>query len=132
MLAPLTHSLRPHPQVYAHYRPVAKKPSTGVARTGSERTLTIDSGDSGKEREAVPVRERLSITCRLVKDFQQEIQLFARLAEDRTTAIFFVLVPVSGPIMIAVVCRPLQPRLCVGGSRVRTLSLPYRGTMGFY
>ncbi|CAN0312688.1 unnamed protein product, partial [Ectocarpus sp. 13 AM-2016] len=66
-------------QVYAHYRPVAKSPAA-VARKGSQRALDMSAAadDPGKEAEAVTVRERLSITCRLVKDFQQEIQLFAR------------------------------------------------------
>lgn len=66
-------------QVYAHYRPVAKRPAA-VTRKGSERLLSLQTdGDPGKEgAEAMTVRERLSITCRLVKDFQQEIQLFAR------------------------------------------------------
>ena len=64
-------------QVYAHYRPVAKKPA--LTRKGSERLLSLQTEGSRKEgAEAVAVRERLSITCRLVKDFQQEIQLFAR------------------------------------------------------
>ncbi|CAM9221770.1 unnamed protein product [Scytosiphon promiscuus] len=70
-------------QVYAHYRPIAKKPAAAAAavgRRGSQRILNVLPDDPGKEAEAVAVRERLSITCRLVKDFQQEIQLFARCA----------------------------------------------------
>ena len=56
------------------------KSPAAVARKGSQRALTVSAAadDPGKEAEAVTVRERLSITCRLVKDFQQEIQLFAR------------------------------------------------------
>lgn len=58
---------------------MAKSPAA-VARKGSQRALDVSAAadDPGKEAEAVTVRERLSITCRLVKDFQQEIQLFAR------------------------------------------------------
>lgn len=67
-------------QVYAHYRPVAKKAAAVIGRRGSQRLLNTLPDDPGKEAEAVTVRERLSITCRLVKDFQQEIQLFARFA----------------------------------------------------
>lgn len=65
------------PQVYAHYRPVARR-APPLARRGSERGLTVSTGDVADEAGNVFVRERLSITCRLVKDFQQEIQLFAR------------------------------------------------------
>lgn len=64
-------------QVYAHYRPLPNK-SPAVTSTASERDLDLSAIASGKEAEAVTVRERLSITCRLVKDFQQEIQLLAR------------------------------------------------------
>lgn len=65
--------------MYAHYRPVAKTSPT-VSRKGSEHDLMLSEDDPGKEAEAVSVLERLSITCRLVKDFQQEIQLIARSA----------------------------------------------------
>lgn len=58
------------------------KKSPPVARKGSERDLDLSSTEPGKETEAVTVRERLSITCRLVKDFQQEIQLLARSEPD--------------------------------------------------
>lgn len=72
--------LRPvsNQKVYAHYRPVAKRTPPALARKGSDRALTLQAAEPGREAEAVTVRERLSITCRLVKDFQQEIQLFAR------------------------------------------------------
>lgn len=65
------------PQVYAHYRPMPNK-SPVATRQGSERDLDLSAIEPGRETEAVTVRERLSITCRLVKDFQQEIQLLAR------------------------------------------------------
>ncbi|CAM9517284.1 unnamed protein product, partial [Pylaiella littoralis] len=64
-------------QVFAHYRPVAKEPAA-LSRKGSERVMSAQTDDPGREVEAVTVHERLSITCRLVKDFQQEIQLYAR------------------------------------------------------
>lgn len=54
------------------------KKASAVTRQGSERDLDQSAIEPGKETEAVTVRERLSITCRLLKDFQQEIQLLAR------------------------------------------------------
>lgn len=73
--------------MYAHYRPVANKPASSLLRRkGSERLLSLQQTDDDSGREgsgAVTVRERLSITCRLVKDFQQEIQLFARQVKRR-------------------------------------------------
>ena len=54
------------------------KKSPAFTKKGSERELDVSAIEPGKETEAVTVRERLSITCRLVKDFQQEIQLLAR------------------------------------------------------
>lgn len=95
-------------QVFPHYKPVSKKDTTGgeesagggVAasagrgggggddRSGRSRdsqstvvsssTVASSHPDAGAEVHATAVCERLSITCRLVKDFQQEIQLVAR------------------------------------------------------
>lgn len=57
-------------QVYVHYQPLGTK-QPEEARNDCENAC--------REPGVVIVRERLSITCRLVKDFQQEIQLVARL-----------------------------------------------------
>ncbi|CAM9717112.1 unnamed protein product, partial [Discosporangium mesarthrocarpum] len=58
-------------QVYAHYRPTAKQ----ALATPS---ISPVGGGGGKADEACEIRERISITCRLVKDFQQDIMLTAR------------------------------------------------------
>lgn len=63
-------------QVYVHYQPLAKR-QPEEARNSCEKGLPMS--DACRE-PGVMVRERLCITCRLVKDFQQEIQLVARLA----------------------------------------------------
>lgn len=78
-------------QVFAHYRPVARR-MTNSGDGGGDMALAENGGggsrgypgqtavavDTTAAFGATAISERLSITCRLVKDFQQEVQLVAR------------------------------------------------------
>lgn len=89
----------PMTQVYAHYRPALRRTvTTGGGGEASGTSREVAEGSSGSAVSvggagisstnfecdspagpgATAVCERLSITCRLVKDFQQEILLIAR------------------------------------------------------
>lgn len=86
--------------------------SPAVTRQGSERDLDLSAIEPGRETEAVTVRERLSITCRLVKDFQQEIQLLARSDRVHYSTATYVL------RLLTVFFSPLRKRVSIARAEV--------------
>ncbi|KAG5179043.1 hypothetical protein JKP88DRAFT_350052 [Tribonema minus] len=62
-------------QVFVHYAPVARQAARSTRQLSS---AGWEEANASLPVQEVPVREHIYITCRLVKDFQQVVQLWAR------------------------------------------------------